>query len=328
MRRDETASLGPRCLRAMTGPLAGSVFVLEQQLEIGRSSTAAVQLVEPGVSRAHAIVLRDPDSIAVVDMLSTNGTWVHGRRVERALLDVGDTFRIGETELQLDAFDDALEVGGPTIDRIVDARTYRSTARLGLARDLGTDAFAQELRAAQAEDEARAAIPRRVSSLLTDIVVFRTLHVRATRGEIADPSLRVRYDQLSRNFLKQYENGASTFIRFDVNLPGRLEFEDARADAHGVDISDIGVDGARVVMPPRVVDDYSLCWLSVPMATSLGLRAIVFTARVLSSKAKTLDVLFTGAPSWANHHREVSTDFFAKTVPLEGDDKKTDKKTN
>jgi hypothetical protein len=74
-------------------PLADGVTVL------GRALDADVRLEDPGVSRRHAEVHVDADTAAVLDLGSTNGTFVNDRPVGRLDLSDGDRLRLGTTEL-------------------------------------------------------------------------------------------------------------------------------------------------------------------------------------------------------------------------------------
>ncbi len=68
---------------------------------IGRSPEAVVRLDDESLSREHARVSLLPSGeIALADLGSTNGTFVNGTRVERALLRAGDRIRIGRTLMQ------------------------------------------------------------------------------------------------------------------------------------------------------------------------------------------------------------------------------------
>lgn len=74
-------------------------------LVIGRGTDAALRISDPGISRRHAEIRvlgegRQAD-LEVVDLDSSNGTLVDGRRVKHALLHEGSTIRIGSTDLQL-----------------------------------------------------------------------------------------------------------------------------------------------------------------------------------------------------------------------------------
>jgi hypothetical protein len=69
------------------------------RLAIGRSRDCDIRLTDPNVSRRHAEVLEEGTSYFVVDLDSTNGTELNGRRVRRAKLEDGDTIVVGSTEL-------------------------------------------------------------------------------------------------------------------------------------------------------------------------------------------------------------------------------------
>ncbi len=65
---------------------------------IGRSPQAEVFLWDDGVSRRHAKIIRDPDGSAkLVDLESTNGTFINGRRIHAEGLREGDRVRIGQS---------------------------------------------------------------------------------------------------------------------------------------------------------------------------------------------------------------------------------------
>jgi hypothetical protein len=64
---------------------------------LGRSREADVQIDDPNVSRRHAEIVQEGSSFWVVDLGSTNGTEVDGRRVQRHRLEEGTSFTIGET---------------------------------------------------------------------------------------------------------------------------------------------------------------------------------------------------------------------------------------
>ena len=80
---------------------------------VGRSMAADVRFDDPTVSRRHALIVRQPDGVRVLDDRSLNGVFVNGERVEwRALAD-GDEIVVGRYRLQfadlrIDA-DDAAE---------------------------------------------------------------------------------------------------------------------------------------------------------------------------------------------------------------------------
>jgi hypothetical protein len=69
------------------------------RLLIGRSRDCDIRLIDPNVSRRHGEVRREGDSYWVIDLDSTNGIEVNGRRSKRARLRDGDTITMGATEL-------------------------------------------------------------------------------------------------------------------------------------------------------------------------------------------------------------------------------------
>ena len=66
---------------------------------IGRSRDCDVVVSDPNVSRRHAELHRGEDGWSVVDLDSTNGVKVNGRRVDHAPLQPGDRIRLGVTDL-------------------------------------------------------------------------------------------------------------------------------------------------------------------------------------------------------------------------------------
>jgi pSer/pThr/pTyr-binding forkhead associated (FHA) protein len=66
---------------------------------MGRATGAEFIVDAPLVSRLHCrFRLGTGDQLDVEDLGSTNGTWVNGRKVERAPLRDGDTVKVGRVE--------------------------------------------------------------------------------------------------------------------------------------------------------------------------------------------------------------------------------------
>ncbi|MBI4728370.1 MAG: DUF3662 and FHA domain-containing protein [Acidobacteria bacterium] len=72
----------------------------KEALVLGRLDTSDVMLPDPGVSRRHAEIRREGDEWVLIDLGSTNGTDVNGRRVGRHRLVPGDRIALGETVLE------------------------------------------------------------------------------------------------------------------------------------------------------------------------------------------------------------------------------------
>jgi pSer/pThr/pTyr-binding forkhead associated (FHA) protein len=90
---------GRAFLTVLSGREVGTVHKLGPGESIlGRGVEAQVQIIDNGVSRRHAKIVRDPDGTTkIVDLNSTNGTYVNGRRVDVESLREGDRIRIGQS---------------------------------------------------------------------------------------------------------------------------------------------------------------------------------------------------------------------------------------
>jgi hypothetical protein len=82
---------------------------------IGRSLAADIRFDDPTVSRRHALIVRQPDGLRVLDDRSLNGVFVNGERVEWSTLADGDEVVIGRHHLH---FIDVPVVSGMRFDRI------------------------------------------------------------------------------------------------------------------------------------------------------------------------------------------------------------------
>ena len=68
---------------------------------IGRAARADFIVDAALVSRLHCQVTATAEHLEVVDLSSTNGTYVNGKRVKRASLIAGDRLRIGRVEMKV-----------------------------------------------------------------------------------------------------------------------------------------------------------------------------------------------------------------------------------
>ena len=75
----------------------------EARLQIGRGRENGLVLPGPekGVSRTHAELRLENGRYIIVDLQSQNGTWINGRRVERAEVPIGAEIALGEYRLTL-----------------------------------------------------------------------------------------------------------------------------------------------------------------------------------------------------------------------------------
>jgi hypothetical protein len=71
----------------------------KRRVVLGRSKDCDLQLVDPNVSRRHAELRQEGSAYWLIDLDSTNGSQVNGRRTARAKLESGDTITVGSTNL-------------------------------------------------------------------------------------------------------------------------------------------------------------------------------------------------------------------------------------
>jgi hypothetical protein len=103
---DSAASQGDDSPHLMLAPPVGGPSGPHRRIELdgpvlvlGRGLEADLQLADVGVSRRHAEVRLGADGASVVDLGSTNGTRVNGRRVASSPLRDGDHIGLGATDI-------------------------------------------------------------------------------------------------------------------------------------------------------------------------------------------------------------------------------------
>jgi Protein of unknown function (DUF3662)/FHA domain len=90
-------------LRMVKGVPPDRVYSIEGATRVGRGEESQIVLVDPSVSRAHAIVEVDGAQPVVRDLGSTNGTFVNGRRVSVEALRDGDELLFGNTRMRFES---------------------------------------------------------------------------------------------------------------------------------------------------------------------------------------------------------------------------------
>ena len=80
---------------------------------LGRGAENHFQFDDPAVSHFHCEIVVSGDGVTVRDRNSTNGTYVDGRRVQEAKLQVGQKLCIGNTELLVEAADTVVSIPRP-----------------------------------------------------------------------------------------------------------------------------------------------------------------------------------------------------------------------
>jgi len=91
-------------LVVLTENLAGLSHELSENWStIGRAEGNTFQIADPSISGRHCEILLRGQEIIVSDLNSTNGTFVKGERITKAVLRPGQILRLGNVELRLEA---------------------------------------------------------------------------------------------------------------------------------------------------------------------------------------------------------------------------------
>lgn len=77
-------------LRGVSGEGFGRSYPLVGPTIVGRAPECALRLDESGLSRQHARLIPTNDGLQIEDLGSTNGTFLNGKRVQRAIVQPGD----------------------------------------------------------------------------------------------------------------------------------------------------------------------------------------------------------------------------------------------
>jgi two-component system, cell cycle response regulator len=119
----------------------GRMFKLEKtEITLGRNSDAGIQVEDDGISRKHCKVVVDATNAhQLVDLGSTNGTFLNGARVNVCTLQDGDKIQIGSNTILKYSLQDQLE-------EQFQRNIYESATRDGLTRIFNKKYFLDTLR--------------------------------------------------------------------------------------------------------------------------------------------------------------------------------------
>jgi hypothetical protein len=89
-------------LRLFKGAPPDHLYPVSGTARVGRDSDCDIFLVDPSVSRNHAVLETIDGELIVRDAGSTNGTFVNGERVQSATLNSGDVVAFGKTLMRVE----------------------------------------------------------------------------------------------------------------------------------------------------------------------------------------------------------------------------------
>jgi pSer/pThr/pTyr-binding forkhead associated (FHA) protein len=128
----------PYGLRFISGKYTGGEFSLlpNQEIVVGRANDLQMVLVEDMVSRRHARIFWESDQVQIEDLGSTNGTFVNGEKIKRALLKEGDRILIGTNILKVVSLDSTPTNNPPQNLESVAARRSTQAAQSSTTRTM------------------------------------------------------------------------------------------------------------------------------------------------------------------------------------------------
>lgn len=164
--RREGPRRGPAFLTVLTGNAVGTVFELDMgETVIGRVFGVDVLLTDDGVSRRHARIIRDEDGSAkLVDLDSTNGTYINGRRIHAEGLREGDRIRIGQSA----TLDFRYSYRDSSVLEMLPGGVATATTPRSMAAQRSSDARPGSRRGAPREPNAPVPVQRSPSDTLRD----------------------------------------------------------------------------------------------------------------------------------------------------------------
>jgi len=126
-------------LVVLAGASVGEMYKVEgDKVVIGRGQKAQIRLFDDGISREHAQIVIEGNSIVLQDLGSTNGTFCNGLKVDRRELVDGDKILVGSTTILKFTYHDNL-------DEMFQRQMYESALRDGLTKAFNKKYFTDRL---------------------------------------------------------------------------------------------------------------------------------------------------------------------------------------
>jgi predicted Zn finger-like uncharacterized protein len=109
-------------LAVIEGPARGQVFRLSKVRTVLGRSGADIVLYDPEVSRKHCAIEAHGPTATLIDLGTTNGTFVAGKKIKTCQLEHLSKFRIGATTLLFTVTDNRLGDSEPPPTLVVRSR--------------------------------------------------------------------------------------------------------------------------------------------------------------------------------------------------------------
>jgi hypothetical protein len=291
-------------LRVLNGLHCGAIYPVDALLTIGRDASSDLQLLAQEVSRHHARIEEDEHGGHVLlDLGSSNGTYVDGELVRRYVLEAHAEITIADVELVYEPEPMEPEpTRGPKVDAMLRAahtsvavaRRHTPTTPVGIAVPAG----AIRDRSGHAIVFEHPESGTYVGNLFADIVEYRTLRAQQLRGGLGDPKLSSTFDGLKAKLKPPPSSDGPLaqrgFRRFACWTLARVHLPSgAELPCH---VCEVGVDGAQLVVDAGglAVDD--AVRMSIDVVEAGERRSIALPGRVTWTDGELVGMDFFGAP--------------------------------
>lgn len=156
------------------GPDSGRVYEVAQAAILGRLDTNDIPVKDGKASREHAKIYKQGEQYAIVDLNSSNGTFVNGEKITKRILKNGDEIAIGTVRL---------------VFELPEPQEKKAPARKGLE-----EAFDA---AQKGDGKPAAAAGAGAGGKAADIVLKSHQPIQVHRIKAGSPLLGIDLDQLS-----------------------------------------------------------------------------------------------------------------------------------
>lgn len=291
------ASTQSRRIRVLDGPLRDSTYNPSARLTIGRSWDCDIQLVHDGVSRQHACISTNLDGTHVlVDLDSTNGTFIGQHRIDRIVLEEGTTFEIMRNRL---IYETIPAVAAAPVDAPVSRDTGTPTHRTTIAYQVFKGSQARKKKAGFDDPQGRTveSVPRRYrGDLIGDIATFRSMRARLARGESQSPAELTKFRRLQQRMMPAQELVSSPGSkqrppRFSCRIAASLRL--FTGEELPVELTEAGVDGARISVGRHSILPNTLLWLAITQNVGGRIQTLVFPGRAAWAQTRFIGFSFS-----------------------------------
>ncbi len=105
--QEQSATASTPALIGISEKVSGERFILgKNKLEVGRRPNSDLVIDDASVSSMHAQIIADGENWKVLNLLSSNGTFVNGEKVSEKLITSGDRVKFANAEYVFTFVDD------------------------------------------------------------------------------------------------------------------------------------------------------------------------------------------------------------------------------